>query len=206
MCIRCSFHFAGFAKYQNLNLQQFSFFLKQWWILSRERVHIPPNGFQPENHRLKSVFKEGIYVKHSPKTNSKFAPQNGCKFPSSKIRISWLPGVYFRSTPHPGCQSPPGLWTIFRIGNPNLNLHLPLASWVGGRPKVYSIFRGKLAERVPRRVCATAQLDRCYTSLARGWQGVGSQLMGGGGIGFFFFRKFTMYVSTWKGVVGDQDY
>ena len=25
---------------------------------------------------------------------------------------------------------------IFRIGNPNLNLHLPLASWVGGRPNI----------------------------------------------------------------------
>ena len=47
---------------------------------------------------------------------------------------TWL---YFGSTPHPGCTSPPGLWTIFRFGNPNLNLHLWLASWVGGRPKLY---------------------------------------------------------------------
>ena len=42
----------------------------------------------------------------------------------------------FRSTPHPGCQSPAGLWTIFRIGNPELNLHLPrLHPGWGGRSK-----------------------------------------------------------------------
>ncbi len=41
--------------------------------------------------------------------------------------------VSLRSTPHPGFQSPLGLWTIFRFGNPNLNLHLPLESWVGGK-------------------------------------------------------------------------
>ena len=44
----------------------------------------------------------------------------------------------FRSTLHPGFQWPPGLWTIFRLGNPNLNLHLWLESWVGGRSNHYS--------------------------------------------------------------------
>ena len=29
-------------------------------------------------------------------------------------------------SPLPGFQSPPGLWIVFRIGDPNLNLHLPL--------------------------------------------------------------------------------
>ena len=33
--------------------------------------------------------------------------------------------------PLPGCQSPPGLWTIFRIGESQKHLHLPLESWEG---------------------------------------------------------------------------
>ncbi len=40
---------------------------------------------------------------------------------------------YVLGCPLPGFQSPPGLCTIFRIGDPNLNLHLP--SWEGGQPK-----------------------------------------------------------------------
>ena len=50
--------------------------------------------------------------------------------------------VCLRSTPHPGFQSPPGLWNIFRIGNPNLNLHLPRASILGGGvdPKTGPLF------------------------------------------------------------------
>ena len=39
-------------------------------------------------------------------------------------------------SPLPGCQSPPGLWNIFRIGDPKLNLHLPQASWEGGQPNL----------------------------------------------------------------------
>ncbi len=31
-----------------------------------------------------------------------------------------------------------GLWTIFRLGNPEINLHLWLESWVGGRPNVWN--------------------------------------------------------------------
>ena len=50
------------------------------------------------------------------------------------------------STPHPGCQWPPGFVYIFRLGNPNLNLHLPLESWVGGRsnecPTIFLGFAG----------------------------------------------------------------
>ena len=38
--------------------------------------------------------------------------------------------------PHPGCQSPPGWWTIFRIGNPELNLYLWLLLGGGGRSKL----------------------------------------------------------------------
>ncbi len=34
--------------------------------------------------------------------------------------------------PRPGFQSPPGRKTFVGSGNPNLNLHLPLASWEGG--------------------------------------------------------------------------
>ena len=55
-----------------------------------------------------------------------------------KLFIFW--SLWFRSTPHPGCQSPPGLWTIFRLGNPNLNLHLPLESWVGGRSNLWCMY------------------------------------------------------------------
>ncbi len=58
--------------------------------------------------------------------------------------ISMTSSVYFCTLytkfglpPLPGCQSPPGLWTIFRFGNPNLNLHLPQESWEGGQPKLY---------------------------------------------------------------------
>ena len=28
---------------------------------------------------------------------------------------------------------------IFLVGDPNLNLHLPLVSWEGGQPKVYQV-------------------------------------------------------------------
>ena len=48
----------------------------------------------------------------------------------------------FGLSPLPGCQSPPGLWTIFRIGDPNLNLHLPQESWEGGQPKLRSSCQG----------------------------------------------------------------
>ena len=47
----------------------------------------------------------------------------------SMIRIN---GVFLGCGPLPGCQWPPGLFSIFRIGDPNLNLYLPLASWEGG--------------------------------------------------------------------------
>ncbi len=45
--------------------------------------------------------------------------------------------------PPPRMQSsPPGLCTIFRIGDPNLNLLLPQASWEGGQPNVWSFLEG----------------------------------------------------------------
>lgn len=46
--------------------------------------------------------------------------------------------LHMRTTPDPGFQSLPGLWTIFRCRNPNRNLHRWLESWVRGRPKSYS--------------------------------------------------------------------
>ena len=33
--------------------------------------------------------------------------------------------------PNPGCQSTQG-FILFLVGDPNLNLHLPLAYWIGG--------------------------------------------------------------------------
>ena len=36
-------------------------------------------------------------------------------------------------------------YSIFRIGNPNLNLHFWLASWVGGRPNAYTFVSTVLA-------------------------------------------------------------
>ena len=49
---------------------------------------------------------------------------------------------YLGLSPLPGFQSPPGLWNIFRLGDPNLNLHLPQASWEGGQPNQLPIFGG----------------------------------------------------------------
>ena len=46
--------------------------------------------------------------------------------------------VYFRATPHPGCQSPPRLWTIFRLGNLKAKLHWWLLLGGGGRPIRYT--------------------------------------------------------------------
>ena len=42
-----------------------------------------------------------------------------------------------RSTPHPVTVT--SRIITFLVGNPNLNLHLPLASWVGGRSKLEGI-------------------------------------------------------------------
>ena len=60
-----------------------------------------------------------------------------------RIFFDWVvqsPPRYLRSTPHPGCQSPPGIIT-FLVGNPELNLHLPLESWVGGRSNRYPFMK-----------------------------------------------------------------
>ena len=49
------------------------------------------------------------------------------RYPKTTKRNWWL-----GSTPGPqdAGSPPPGIWTIFRIRNPNLNLHLWLESWV----------------------------------------------------------------------------
>ena len=43
--------------------------------------------------------------------------------------------IYLRSTPHPVTVTTRNI--TFLVGNPNLNLHLPLASWVGGVDPTY---------------------------------------------------------------------
>ena len=43
--------------------------------------------------------------------------------------------IYLVSGPLPGFQSPPGWHYIFRIGDPELNLHFPLESWEGGHSR-----------------------------------------------------------------------
>ena len=44
----------------------------------------------------------------------------------------WVGNIMTPDLPlNPGCQSTPG-FIIFLVGDPNLNLHLPLAYWIGG--------------------------------------------------------------------------
>ena len=58
----------------------------------------------------------------------------------SIVEQCWINTLNIGLSPLPGCQSPPGLWNIFRIGDPKLNLHLPLESWEGGQPKLTMVF------------------------------------------------------------------
>ena len=41
------------------------------------------------------------------------------------------------TTPLPGCNRHHQVDITFLVGNPNLNLHLPQASWEGGQPKIW---------------------------------------------------------------------
>ena len=47
----------------------------------------------------------------------------------------WYRGLYFGLSPLPVTVTTRII--TFSVGNPNLNLHLPLASWEGGQPKLY---------------------------------------------------------------------
>ena len=65
-----------------------------------------------------------------PKTRPKFQPKQG----SSKGSRYTYPIHWVYPLPSNSHHQD---YYIFRIGNPNLNLHLPLASWEGGQPNVY---------------------------------------------------------------------
>ena len=44
------------------------------------------------------------------------------------------------SPPPPGFQWPPGWWNIFRLGDPELNLHLSHCYWEGAKPEIWHYF------------------------------------------------------------------
>ncbi len=70
------------------------------------------------------------FVGQLPKTRPKFQPKQG----SSKGSRYTYPIHWVYPLPSNSHHQD---YYIFRIGNPNLNLHLPLASWEGGQPNVY---------------------------------------------------------------------
>ena len=51
-------------------------------------------------------------------------------------------GVSVGCGPLPGFQWPPRWHYIFRFGDSELNLHLPLASWEGATPKISVLYNG----------------------------------------------------------------
>ena len=61
-----------------------------------------------------------------------------------RFRYAYSPGNYYIYL----VSGPPHSRIItFLIGNPNLNLHLTQASWVGGRPNISPKFRTGTRER-----------------------------------------------------------
>ncbi len=81
-----------------------------------------------------------------PKFNS--SPLKSYRFTQKEAGSSSFPTMAFRGellnfrgvippSPFPGCWlvTTRMTWNIFRIGDPELNLHLPQASWEGGQPK-----------------------------------------------------------------------
>ena len=78
-------------------------------------------------------------------------PPHPGKLPSENSRIpnDWLEQSHFDKmeihwvVPPPRMQSsPPGLWTIFRIGDPDLNLHLPQLLGRGTTQEIHQLIHG----------------------------------------------------------------
>ena len=102
-------------------------------------------GFQPTYAR--STPADQLLVASKDFWGQMLAPQKlqQCSSQSSWTHVSfarleaipWGPHIYiwFGSTPGPVIATT-RIIIFFRIGNPNLNLHLWLASWVGGRPNI----------------------------------------------------------------------
>ncbi len=73
------------------------------------------------------------------------------KFSRRRYRaFTWMYTLYLNGLPPTQDASHHQDYEPFLVGNPNLNLHLPLESWVGGRSNVYLTNTNNLEMRLSR--------------------------------------------------------